>query len=169
MQIFKASPSGTLTYGDVSCRCAVGKAGVIAAADKREGDTKSPIGLWPIKRVLWRADKMVAPETAFPLSKIRPNDGWCDASADPLYNQAVTHPYPASAEHLWRDDDLYDIVVILGHNDDPIVAGMGSAIFLHVARADFGGTEGCVAIAKADLLALLETAEMGDAVEILGA
>ena len=104
--------------------------------------------------------------TALPLSAITPHDGWCDAPTDPAYNRAVALPYPASAERMWRGDDLYDIVVVLGHNDDPPVAGLGSAIFLHLQRPDLGPTDGCVALSKADMLTFLAQARPGDAVRI---
>jgi L,D-peptidoglycan transpeptidase YkuD (ErfK/YbiS/YcfS/YnhG family) len=171
VQVFSAFPSDSnenwLVYGAVQVRCALGRSGVIAAADKREGDGASPIGVWPIRRVMWRADRGEAPITAFTLTAIQPDDGWSDTSNDPNYNQPVKHPYPFSAEKMWREDGLYDIVVILGHNDDPVVADMGSAIFLHCARADYKPTEGCVALAKADLLSLLAVAKAGDCVEIV--
>jgi L,D-peptidoglycan transpeptidase YkuD (ErfK/YbiS/YcfS/YnhG family) len=166
VQIFKATASGALSYDGVTCRCALGKEGVIEAREKREGDGKSPLGVWPIRRVMYRADKIDPPKTAFPLTVIGREDGWCDASDDPHYNQFVTHPYPASAERLWRNDDVYDVIVVLGHNDDPIVAGLGSAIFMHVSQPDFRGTEGCVALPLAHLRALLEVAQVGDCVEI---
>jgi L,D-peptidoglycan transpeptidase YkuD (ErfK/YbiS/YcfS/YnhG family) len=166
MQVFTASPLGWLSYGTTKVRCALGRSGVIAANDKREGDGASPIGIWSIRRVMWRSDKLPAPKTSFELTPIQQDDGWCDQPNDPKYNQPVKHPYAASAEHMWRQDGLYDIVVILGHNDDPVVAGAGSAIFLHCAKPDYGSTQGCVAIATVDLLALLERAELGDCVEI---
>jgi L,D-peptidoglycan transpeptidase YkuD (ErfK/YbiS/YcfS/YnhG family) len=166
VRVFLASGDGQLSYDDVDVRCALGRSGVKPAIDKREGDGASPIGRWPIRRVMWRADKLTAPETALPMSPIRQADGWCDAADDPRYNQPVTHPYPASAEQLWRADDVYDVIVVLGHNDCPVVAGMGSAIFMHVARPDFSPTQGCVALALPDLLAVLRVAELGDVVEI---
>ena len=170
MQVFSAFPSENgenwLVYGNVQVRCALGRSGVRAAADKREGDGASPVGLWPIRRVLWRPDRGVAPVTELPISEIQIDDGWSDASDDPNYNQPVKHPHAYSAEKMWRDDNLYDIVVILGHNDAPIVAGMGSAIFLHCARPDYGPTQGCVALAKSDLLALLAVAKADNCVEI---
>ena len=94
------------------------------------------------------------------------DDGWCDAPDDPNYNRLVSQPYPASHEALWRDDGVYDLIVVLGHNDDPPVPGLGSAIFLHICRPGYPPTEGCVAIARDDLEALLRIAEPGDAVEI---
>jgi len=139
---------------------------VVEARDKREGDGKSPLGIWPIRRVLYRPDKSGPPDTRLPTKALERDDGWCDAPGDPAYNQPVKLPYPASAERLWRDDPVYDLVVVLGHNDDPPVAGLGSAIFLHLARDGYPGTEGCVALARADVEALLAAARPGDVVEI---
>lgn len=165
--IFKAQPSGHLDLGDRTVRCALGKAGVIAASDKREGDGKSPIGVWALRQVLYRPDVYPqGPTTALPIKPLSPDDGWCDAPGDPAYNRPVALPYPASAERMWRDDHVYDLVGVLAHNDDPPVPGLGSAIFLHLAREDYSGTEGCVALARGDLEALLAIARPGDAIEI---
>ena len=166
--IYVATGDGWLDLGGRRVRCALGPAGVVAAADKREGDGASPAGVWPIRRVLYRPDRGPAPDTALPVAPIAPDDGWCDAPQDPAYNRPVKLPYPASAEQMWRDDRLYDLVVILGHNDDPPVRGLGSAIFLHLAKPDYAPTHGCVAVAPADLEALLAKAQPGDAVEIRG-
>ncbi|THD57932.1 L,D-transpeptidase family protein [Phenylobacterium sp.] len=149
-------------------RCALGRGGVTPAADKREGDGASPAGVWPIRRLLYRPDRGGSPRTAIPAAPIAPDDGWCDAPDDPAYNRPVKRPYPASQEAMWRDDGVYDLVVVLGHNDDPPKPGMGSCIFLHLARPDFSPTEGCVALARPDLEALLAEARPGDAVEIRG-
>jgi L,D-peptidoglycan transpeptidase YkuD (ErfK/YbiS/YcfS/YnhG family) len=140
-------------WGSGSHRCAIGRGGV--GEKMREGDGITPAGIWPLRRVLYRADRQNAPKTALPLSPIAADDGWCDAPADKNYNLPVKLPYPASAEELWHADALYDIVVVIGFNDAPVVAGMGSAIFLHVAAKDFAHTEGCVALEKEDLLELL--------------
>ena len=149
-------------------RCALGPAGVTPADAKREGDGASPAGAWPLRRVLYRPDRRPAPETGLPVRALAPDDGWCDAPADPAYNRPVTLPYPASAERLWRDDGVYDLIVTLGHNDDPVVAGAGSAIFLHLARPDYAPTQGCVALAAGDLADLLRLAKPGDALVIRG-
>jgi L,D-peptidoglycan transpeptidase YkuD (ErfK/YbiS/YcfS/YnhG family) len=119
-----------------------------------------------MRRLLYRADRLNAPETALDCAVIAPEDGWCDDPGDAAYNRPVRLPYPASHEKMTRDDHLYDVVVVLGHNDDPVVPGAGSAIFLHVARDDYGPTEGCVALALPDLLALLREAAPGSAVEV---
>ena len=159
---------GRVTWPGHEARAALGKGGLLPAATKRESDGSSPIGAWPLRRVLYRPDKGPPPITALPVAAIKREDGWCDAPQDPAYNRPVTLPYPASAERMWRDDDVYDLVVILGHNDDPVVPGAGSAIFLHLARPDYGPTEGCVALARADLEALLASAQPGDVLEIRG-
>jgi L,D-peptidoglycan transpeptidase YkuD (ErfK/YbiS/YcfS/YnhG family) len=165
--IFKARPDGHIDLNGRRVRCALGKAGLIAAADKREGDNRSPVGVWAIRRVLYRPDVYPdGPTTALPITPMAPDDGWCDAPDDPAYNQSVRLPYPASVERLWRDDAVYDLVGILAHNDDPPIPGLGSAIFLHLARDGYPGTEGCVALARGDLEALLTIAKPGDAIEI---
>lgn len=164
--IYVATADGWLDLGVRRVRCALGPAGVVAAADKREGDGASPAGVWPIRRALYRPDRGPAPATALPLAAIAEDDGWCDAPEDPAYNRPVRLPYAASAERMWRDDHLYDLVLILGHNDDPPVSGLGSAIFLHLAKPDYAPTHGCVAVARQDLEALLRAAKPGDAVAI---
>lgn len=154
----------TARWGRQVWPCAVGRG---AVGEKRgEGDGITPVGRWPLRRVLYRADRLAAPETALDCAPIAPDDGWCDDPADAAYNRPVRLPYPASHEKLTREDHLYDVVVVLGHNDDPVVAGAGSAIFLHVARDDYGPTEGCVALALADLLEVLREASPGSAVQV---
>lgn len=143
-------------YGDKVWRAAVGRCGI--APKRAEGDGISPLGCWPIRRVLYRADRLAAPVSVFPTSAIAPEDGWCDAPAHPDYNRPVTLPFAASHEEMWRADGLYDVVVVLGHNDDPVVPGAGSAVFLHVAGADYGPTAGCAALTLSDLLEFLALA-----------
>jgi L,D-peptidoglycan transpeptidase YkuD (ErfK/YbiS/YcfS/YnhG family) len=167
--IFTAFSDGRFDLGGRRTRCALGRGGVTPAVDKREGDGASPLGVWPIRRLLYRPDRGGPPETALASQALSPDDGWCDAPDDPAYNRAVKHPYPASAEQMWRDDALYDLVLVLGHNDDPPVPGAGSAIFLHIARPDYAPTEGCIALARADVIDLLKAARPGDAVAIVEA
>jgi L,D-peptidoglycan transpeptidase YkuD (ErfK/YbiS/YcfS/YnhG family) len=164
--IFTAFSDGRLRLGDGHVRCALGRGGVVEADAKREGDGATPLGVWPIRRVLYRPDRGEAPATALPLAAIGPDDGWCDDPADAAYNRPVALPYRARCERMWREDALYDIVCVLAHNDDPPVPGLGSAIFLHCARPDYASTEGCVALARADLEALLAIARPGDALEV---
>lgn len=151
---------GWLAWGGRRFRCALGKGGI--RADKREGDGATPVGCWTLRRVLYRPDRVSRPATSLPVEAISPDDGWCDDPAHPDYNRPVTLPHPASCERMCRDDRLYDIVVVLGHNDDPPVPGLGSAIFLHVATEDYKPTEGCVALAPEDLREVLKECRPGD-------
>lgn len=166
MTHFIAFSDGRLEGGGLSLRCALGKGGVLPAAEKREGDGASPAGIWPVRRVWYRPDKGPAPETGIPAIALRPEDGWCDAPGDARYNKWVPLPCPARHERLWRADGLYDLIVELGYNDDPPVAGKGSAIFLHVARPGYLPTEGCVALAEGDLRAVLKRLQGGSVIEI---
>ncbi len=163
---FIATGDGWFDLGGRKVRCALGKSGITPAREKREGDLASPAGVWPIRGVWRRPDKGAAPETALPIRDTAPDDGWCDDPHDGDYNRPVKLPHRGSFERLWRDDDLYDLVVELGYNDDPPKPMLGSAIFLHIARDGYAPTEGCVALAKADVEAFLALAKPGDTVEI---
>lgn len=144
---------GRVMLGPLVLACAIGRGG--CRARKREGDGATPEGVWQVRQVLYRADRQMRPRTGLPLKAIRPDDGWCDAADDPRYNRQVRHPYPASAERLWREDELYDLVVVLSHNERPRLRGGGSAIFMHVARPGLTPTEGCIALPRARLALLL--------------
>lgn len=146
-------PDGRLRFNGRLFRCAIGRSGIRRV--KTEGDGATPAGIFPLRRALYRPDRIGMPATGIPVSAIAADDGWCDAPGDPNYNRAVALPYPASHETLWRADELYDLLVVLGHNDDPPEPGAGSAIFLHVARPDYAPTEGCIALALADLRQIL--------------
>lgn len=134
-------------------RCAIGKGGI--RADKREGDGATPAGRYRLVRTLYRPDRGPEPATGLPVAATRSSDGWCDDPASPDYNRHVLLPHAASCETLWREDGLYDVIVVTDHNADPPVPGAGSAIFVHVARPDYGPTLGCVAFAIDDLREIL--------------
>ncbi len=155
-------------WGTQELRCAVGRGGLVAAAEKREGDGATPVGRWPMRRLLYRPDRERGALGRLTARAIARHDGWCDDPGHAAYNQPVTLPFAASHERLWRDDALYDLVVVLGHNDDPPIPGRGSAIFLHCARPDWSPTEGCVALQPDALRALLAEAGPGDAVRVVG-
>ena len=156
--VFTATARGKFSGNGITCQCAIGRGGMIAAAQKREGDGTTPLGKWRMKRVFYRPDRLDRPETALPVIPLAEHDGWCDAPDHPMYNRPVRLPFSASHERLWRDDHVYDLIVELTHNDDPIVAGLGSAVFFHLSRDDFRPTEGCVAIPQDYMLAVLNHA-----------
>jgi L,D-peptidoglycan transpeptidase YkuD (ErfK/YbiS/YcfS/YnhG family) len=159
--------AGTLSLGDWSCPCVIGKGGLIDAAAKREGDGATPRGDWPLRAVLLRPDRVALPPggLALPWRWTRANDGWSDDPADPAYNRPVILPRATSAETLQRDDQAYDVIVVLGHNDVPPLPGLGSAIFFHQwvigAEGSPKATEGCVAVAPEDMRTLLPRLRAG--------
>lgn len=165
----------TLTFKGRALPCAIGRAGACPAAEKREGDGRTPLGIWPIRAVLLRPDRVAPPDALgalrppgvprLPWRWLRPEDGWSDDPRDPAYNRPVRHPHGFSAERLWREDGLYDALLVLGHNDAPPAPGAGSAIFLHCWN-DGAPTQGCVAIERAALWALLPELAPGDGVDI---
>jgi L,D-peptidoglycan transpeptidase YkuD (ErfK/YbiS/YcfS/YnhG family) len=156
--------SGFADWNGHPMRCAIGRGGISAA--KREGDGATPAGSFALRYVLYRPDREKAPQTRLSCRAIARDDGWCDAATDPAYNRMIRLPYPASAESLWRTDGHYDLIVPLGYNDTAIVAGKGSAIFLHLAAPDFAPTAGCVALGHADLLTVLAAADASSLVVV---
>ncbi len=164
--------AGRLTIGDHSFPCVIGKGGLIAAADKREGDGATPIGDWMIRAALLRPGRIDASHApALPWRWIRAEDGWCDDPADPAYNRPVQLPRATSHERLARDDQAYDVIVILAHNDAPPVPGLGSAIFFHQwVIGDDGApklTEGCVAVAPETMRTVLGLLKPGMVMRIV--
>jgi L,D-peptidoglycan transpeptidase YkuD (ErfK/YbiS/YcfS/YnhG family) len=156
--------AGRLRWSGGSAAAAVGRSGV--KADKREGDGATPAGTYPLVSVFYRSDRIARPASALPVTPLARNHGWVDAPGDPNYNRLVTLPYPASAEEMWREDGLYDALVVIGYNLDPVAPGGGSAIFLHIAGPDFTPTAGCVAVEKSVLLGLLPLLGPGSQITI---
>ncbi|MFM9850540.1 MAG: L,D-transpeptidase [Hyphomicrobiaceae bacterium] len=144
---------GMLCVGTLRLPCALGRTG--RRAMKREGDGATPMGLFTLCEVLYRPDRVRRPRAGLPVSATRSWDGWCDDARDGNYNRKVRLPYAASAETLWRDDHIYDVIVVLDHNRRPRAKGRGSAIFVHVARAGYEPTAGCVALSLSGLMRLL--------------
>lgn len=160
------SAVGELVWDGGRHACALGRAGV--TANKREGDGATPLGGFPLRIVHFRPDRLEVPVTALPTAALARDSGWCDDPADANYNRLVKLPYPARHEELWREDGIYDLIVPLGYNDDPPVAGLGSAIFLHVARPGLAPTEGCVALPREQLLALLAACDPATRLRVTG-
>lgn len=148
-----SAPRGFLSAGHLRLACSIGRTGI--KARKREGDGATPRGAWRLVRLLRRPDHLRFLPSALSSAFIRPNDGWCEVPADRNYNRPVRLPYPASHESLWRQDHLYDAVVVLDHNQVPRRRHGGSAIFLHLMRPDGGPTQGCVAVSRQSMRKLL--------------
>lgn len=156
--------TGRATLGARHWRCALGASGINTT--KREGDGATPAGRFALRRLLYRPDRLSRPLCNLPTAALTPNDGWCDDPADPAYNRAVTLPYPASCETLWRDDGVYNLILVVAHNDAPPQTAAGSAIFVHCARPDFAPTAGCVVFAAGDLIDLLAALSANSSIDI---
>ena len=154
-EIIHVHPDNTLVFQNQTYRCALGRAGIVPAVQKCEGDGATPAGTYPLREIWFRPDRSALPPLNFPTREITPTDGWCDAPDQPHYNQHVKLPFTASHENLWRADHRYDIIIVLGHNDDPSVPGRGSCIFWHIAEENYAPTAGCIATTADDLLAIL--------------
>jgi L,D-peptidoglycan transpeptidase YkuD (ErfK/YbiS/YcfS/YnhG family) len=143
---------------------ALGRAGIRAL--KHEGDGGTPLGGFPVRQVLYRADRIQRPRTRLPVRAIDARDGWCEDPADRNYNRLVRLSARSTADRLKRDDPLYDLVLVLGYNDRPRVRGRGSAIFVHLARPGFTPTAGCIALKRHDLMMLLAGLRRGTRIVI---
>jgi L,D-peptidoglycan transpeptidase YkuD (ErfK/YbiS/YcfS/YnhG family) len=155
---------GSIILAGKRMDCSLGRSGTRRV--KREGDGATPLGVFPLRRVFYRPDRQAPPKTALPLEMLSPDDAWCDEPRHAAYNTLVRLPFEGSAEALWREDHLYDLLVVLGYNDDPVLPGAGSAIFIHVAAPGFSPTEGCIALERKPLALLIAKARPGDAIAI---
>jgi L,D-peptidoglycan transpeptidase YkuD (ErfK/YbiS/YcfS/YnhG family) len=144
---------GWLKVGGQSFRVALGRSGIRAL--KREGDGGTPKGTFRPVRLWWRADRLPRPSTRLPVRRIAPDDAWCENPVDRRYNRAFKRSANEPGDRLRREDGLYDLIIEIDHNTRPRVAGLGSAVFIHVARTAFGPTAGCVALRRNDLLRVL--------------
>lgn len=160
-----AKGRGRLHLGALTLPCALGPAGILRR--KREGDGGTPAGRWRLLFGYWRADRSPRPRCALPLAPIRPDDLWCDDPRHALYNRPARAPFSAGHETMRRDDRLYDVVLVLDHNRRPRIRGAGSAIFVHIARAGFSPTQGCVAIAPEAMRRLLPRLRRGAILRIV--
>ena len=155
--IVKKSPrdhcKGILIAGNYQFPCALGRSGI--GTLKQEGDGITPFGDWGFRYVYYRPDRVKRPYSQLRVHKVQASDGWCDTPWDANYNRFVNLPYSSRSETLWREDEIYDIIVVLTHNYVPRIQGAGSAIFMHVARESYSPTEGCVALSLPHLRMLL--------------
>lgn len=144
---------GWVEFGPFRWACALGRSGI--GPRKREGDGATPSGRHRLLYGYYRHGHFPRVNSPLRLKTLKAGQGWCDAPSDGNYNREVRYPYRASAEALWRDDRLYDCIVVLDYNIRPRARGKGSAIFIHVARPGLLPTEGCIALRKSHLRILL--------------
>jgi L,D-peptidoglycan transpeptidase YkuD (ErfK/YbiS/YcfS/YnhG family) len=147
MHIFVKNKKLFVSYYNI--KCAVGKRGI--GTKKKEGDLITPKGNFKIKSILYRKDRVFnfAPIVSkLPIKKLM---GWCDDTRSKQYNKLIRYPFNFSAEKLYRTDNIYDIILVLNYNCNPIRKNKGSAIFIHIAKNNYSATAGCIAISKKDM------------------
>tara|TARA_B100002052_G_C15410618_1_gene388210 strand:+ start:31 stop:522 length:492 start_codon:yes stop_codon:yes gene_type:complete len=154
-----------LTYKEYKIKCAVGKRGI--KIKKREGDLITPKGSFRIRGVFYRKDKIKTLKSRIKIKPIKKNMGWCDDPKSEKYNKLINYPFNHNSEKLYRTDNIYDIIVVLNFNMNPIKKNKGSAIFIHVAKKKFSPTKGCVAIKKNELKKLLENISHKSIIKII--
>ena len=143
----------SLTYNDYKVKCSLGKRGI--GVKKREGDLITPRGTFKITKLLYRKERVRNLKTNFKKNMIYKRMGWCDDARSKDYNKLIKLPFKYSFERLYRKDNIYDIILVLDFNMNPIKKYKGSAIFIHVAKNNYKKTKGCIAIKKKDLILLL--------------
>ena len=153
-----------LTYKDYKVKCALGKRGI--KIKRKEGDLITPIGNYKIKYILYRKDRIRNFKSKVKKIIIRKNIGRCDDSRSKKYNQLVRLSSEYSCERLYRKENIYDLILVLNYNMRPIVKNKGSAIFIHVAKANYKKTEGCVAVKKQHLIKIISELKKSTKVKI---
>jgi L,D-peptidoglycan transpeptidase YkuD (ErfK/YbiS/YcfS/YnhG family) len=154
-----------LLYDNYRIKCAVGKRGI--GKKKREGDSITPKGLFVVKFVLFRKDRVKKLSTKYKKFEIKKKMGWCDDIKSKKYNKLITLPFKFSSEKLYRKDNIYDIILVLNYNMNPVKKNKGSAIFIHVAKENYTSTKGCVAIKKIELVQLLRNIKKKTKIKII--
>ena len=156
--------SGYLQYKNLKFRCALGKAGI--KKKEKEGDNVTPKGIFKITSMYYRPDKIKNIITAVKKIKIKKNIGWCDDPNSHFYNQQISLPNKFGHEKLYRNDSLYDLILVLNYNVNPIIKNKGSAIFIHVAKKNYKRTKGCIALKKKHLIELISKIKKNTKIKI---
>ena len=141
-------------YNQYKVKCAIGKRGI--GLKKKEGDFITPIGQYKIKYILYRKDRVKKIQSKLKKIVIQKNMGWCNDPKSEKYNKLINLPFNYSYEQLFKKENIYDIILVLSYNMNPIKKNRGSAIFIHIAKRKYKKSQGCVAVKKTDLLKILK-------------
>ena len=154
-----------ISYNNYKAKCAVGKRGI--SIKKKEGDFITPKGTFKIKEIFYRKDRVLNLTTRLKKTVIRKSMGWCDDPKSKKYNKLIYFPFKHSAEKLYRRENIYDIILVLNFNMNPVKKNKGSAIFIHVAKKSFQPTQGCIALNKFELIKLVKSIKINTVVKII--
>jgi L,D-peptidoglycan transpeptidase YkuD (ErfK/YbiS/YcfS/YnhG family) len=153
-----------LYFGEYRIKCAIGKRGI--TIKKFEDDNKTPAGVFKFKSIFYRKDRISIIKSKLPKIVIKKNMGWCDDQNSKFYNRLIKFPFSFSAEKLWCSENIYDVVIIINYNMNPIIKKKGSAIFLHIAKKNYTPTRGCIAISKKDIVLLISKIDINTKLQI---
>ena len=156
--------SNYLKYKNFRFRCSLGKAGI--KKKEREGDNITPRGIFKIICIYYRSDRIKKITTSLKKIKIKRTMGWCDDPKSSFYNKEIKLPNKFNFEKFYRKDNLYDIIVPLNYNRNPIIKDKGSAIFIHIADNNYKRTAGCIGVKKNNLIKLLSIIKKSTKVKI---
>ena len=153
-----------LKYGHKAYECQIGAGGLKNSTKKVEGDKSTPIGNWYLEKIYYRSDKIIRPKfkkkNILKIDQITKKCGWCDDIRSNVYNKYIKIDNLRSKninhEKLWREDEAYDLMIVISHNVKPTIKNKGSAIFIHCSFSDNRSTAGCIAVKKKDLVFLLK-------------
>ena len=150
--IIHVKNKNTLIIDDFTFKCCVGKNGL--NYNKKEGDCSTPKGLFKLKKLYFRKDRVGTPKCKINKKLIKENMAWCDDPKHKKYNEEIKILNKSLKENLYRKDHKYDYIVSISHNERKI-PGKGSAIFIHLTD-DYKPTTGCVALKKKDFEILIK-------------
>ena len=150
--IIHVQNKNTLIIDDFKLKCCVGKNGL--NSNKKEGDCSTPKGLFILRKLYFRKDRVGIPKCKIDKKIIKKDMAWCDNSNNKKYNEEIKTHNKNLKEHLYRNDYKYDYLISISHNENKI-PNMGSAIFIHLTD-NYRPTAGCIALKKKDFEILLK-------------
>jgi L,D-peptidoglycan transpeptidase YkuD (ErfK/YbiS/YcfS/YnhG family) len=150
--IIHVTNKNTLIIEDFKLRCCIGKKGI--NSNKKEGDYSTPKGLFSLRKLYFRKDRVGIPDCKINKKIIKRDMAWCDDPNHKNYNKEIKTNTKDLEENLYRKDYKYDYIISISHNERRI-PGKGSAIFIHLTD-NYNPTSGCVALKKKDFEILLK-------------
>ena len=150
--IIHVKNKNTLIIDDFNLKCCVGKNGL--NYNKKEGDNSTPKGLFNLKKLYYRNDRVGTPKCKLSKKIIKDDMAWCDDSNHKKYNEEIKSHNKRLKENLYRRDHKYDYIITIDHNNNKI-PNNGSAVFIHLTN-NYKPTAGCVALKRKDFEILLK-------------
>ena len=153
----------TLTFDDFTFKCSIGKKGL--TSKKKEGDKKTPKGIFSLGPLFYRKDRNKKPQTKIRKIIINSQMGWCDDGKHKKYNKLIKIKDNIKHEKMYRNDRKYDFLIPINYNAHKPKKNQGSAIFIHLTK-NYKKTLGCIALKKEDFLILLKLIDKNTKIKI---